>query len=650
MIDGTVKYLSLLKLLKGRTFRIPDYQRGYAWGNKQLADLWSDLVNLQKGKLAYHYTGMITVEAIDSNKWKTWDDAYYYEQELSIPYSVVDGQQRLTSIIILMNEIINSFPDDQKIDGASKESCIRRYILRWDSDTPIKSFVFGYDTDNPSDLHFKTKILGYKEYLENSPQETAYTNNLSEAKAFFKEKVNDYLKEYNYDYSKLEELYIALLKKFRFDFKVLEKDLDIFMVFETMNTRGKVLSDLENLKNRLIYLATLIHHIEYRDTSSDKRNYLREIIVTGWKNIYGELGKSKRLMDSDDTLLRHHWVMYYGYDRQRAKFYAEDIFKQVFTVNEVITKALKKEKIEAYVSSLKNTAEWWFIINNPSHKAVENRVTNPSIISILTRISRLKFRFFAPLLFAGLQSSTATDEDKIDFLKAIENYIFLIFMVSYRRSNTGSYHFQALAHRLFNSEEYGLTNATASLDEWTYGGEDYYGYFDFENFRQYLEPLFEQDKGGYRAWAGMKFFLSEYISPQQTLEDWEKYKVVGLYTSAQKNREGFNHFIYDKNENKYTRRQKKYLEGSLGNYLFLKNPPPHFEKLSFGEIKSFLEKTNQGTDILQYEEWSPTAILDRGKRMLSFLENRWSTNKMATQEPLDKERLLYLDTLFMTQE
>jgi len=44
-------------LFKEKLFRIPDYQRGYAWGREQLGAFWEDLVNLPDGRS--HYTGPI---------------------------------------------------------------------------------------------------------------------------------------------------------------------------------------------------------------------------------------------------------------------------------------------------------------------------------------------------------------------------------------------------------------------------------------------------------------------------------------------------------------------------------------------------------------------------------------------------------------
>lgn len=50
--------ISLSKAFTENLFRIPDYQRGYSWGEKQLKEFWSDLDQLEEGK--NHYTGVLT--------------------------------------------------------------------------------------------------------------------------------------------------------------------------------------------------------------------------------------------------------------------------------------------------------------------------------------------------------------------------------------------------------------------------------------------------------------------------------------------------------------------------------------------------------------------------------------------------------------
>ena len=56
--------LNLTELFNTRIFRIPDYQRGYAWEDKQLNELWDDLDEIPtvEGELKNHYTGTIYLE------------------------------------------------------------------------------------------------------------------------------------------------------------------------------------------------------------------------------------------------------------------------------------------------------------------------------------------------------------------------------------------------------------------------------------------------------------------------------------------------------------------------------------------------------------------------------------------------------------
>ena len=51
---------SLDSLFKEKLFRIPDYQRGYAWQLNQLTAFWEDLVNLPAARS--HYTGVLTLK------------------------------------------------------------------------------------------------------------------------------------------------------------------------------------------------------------------------------------------------------------------------------------------------------------------------------------------------------------------------------------------------------------------------------------------------------------------------------------------------------------------------------------------------------------------------------------------------------------
>ena len=114
---------SISKIFTERLFRIPDYQRGYAWTNKHLLDFWNDLTNLEENN--NHYAGVITLESVSEEKCSKWDDDLWIIKSKSFePFYVVDGQQRLTTVLILIKAIIETMKDNDKLNYASKNEIL----------------------------------------------------------------------------------------------------------------------------------------------------------------------------------------------------------------------------------------------------------------------------------------------------------------------------------------------------------------------------------------------------------------------------------------------------------------------------------------------------------------------------------------------
>ncbi|CAH1058774.1 DUF262 domain-containing protein [Paenibacillus pseudetheri] len=94
----TPKYFTLVDLLVGKLFRIPNYQRAYSWENRQRQDLFQDIVkSCNTGK--HHFMATV-VCLMRKDEVKTLGS-----QELKI-YDIVDGQQRLTTLIALIKAIV----------------------------------------------------------------------------------------------------------------------------------------------------------------------------------------------------------------------------------------------------------------------------------------------------------------------------------------------------------------------------------------------------------------------------------------------------------------------------------------------------------------------------------------------------------------
>ena len=181
---------SLESLFTKRIFRIPDYQRGYAWQLPQLSDFWDDLWNLSEDR--YHYTGMLSLKKLKSDVYKNWtEEKWLIDQNDYEAFHVVDGQQRLPTFIILVNAIVN-LAEKQGIEYLNNNELSEiktRYIVEYQRPKRIlKAYKFGYEKDNPSFEYLRYSILG--EEASGNLQETFYTLNLEFAKQFFDKKVS----------------------------------------------------------------------------------------------------------------------------------------------------------------------------------------------------------------------------------------------------------------------------------------------------------------------------------------------------------------------------------------------------------------------------------------------------------------------------
>ncbi|MCD4727207.1 MAG: DUF262 domain-containing protein, partial [Pirellulales bacterium] len=239
--------LTLSKIFTERLFRIPDYQRGYAWTGKQLLDFWNDIAQLEDGR--NHYTGVLTLENVPEDTVNSWSDDYWIVSAKSYQaFYVVDGQQRLTTAIVLLQVILERLKPGKKLNYTTQDDIRRKFIFDSKDNGISRSYIFGYEKDNPSYEFLKTHV--FQEYSSSAlPQDTVYTHNLEAAKAFFTERVS------KLPHDELEILYKKITQHLLFNIFTISEDVDVCVAFETMNNRGKPLSYLELLKNRLIYLS-----------------------------------------------------------------------------------------------------------------------------------------------------------------------------------------------------------------------------------------------------------------------------------------------------------------------------------------------------------------------------------------------------------
>ena len=650
--------ISLSKLFDKRIFRIPDYQRGYAWQQPQLSDFWEDIWNLSEDR--YHYTGMLSLKQLKSDVYKDWsEEKWLIDQNDYEAFHVVDGQQRLTTFIILVNAIVK-FAEKNNIEylNNSELSEIKtRYIVEYQRPQRIlKAYKFGYEKDNPSFEYLRYNILG--EEASGNLQETFYTLNLEYAKQFFDQKVEKLYVEYGEQ--GLETLFGKLVNRLQFNIHYIEDDFDVFVAFETMNNRGKKLSNLEILKNRLIYLTTIFPN---NTLSADEKVQLRTDINAAWSEVYYELGRNKNHPLNDDEYLKNHWILYFKYSRQKGDDYIKFLLKEFFTAKTVygaktgFEEAFPEEEhlpydiesdendnidiidsedgklypieIFEYVKSLKSVAQYWYYSFNPEespYTAEEKKW--------LDKLNRVGINYFRPLVVASFINKTVTTEQRVQLFISIEKFIFMCFRMARYQSTYLSHMYYRYARELMRGEtsidaiiEYTEMKFDANISEAT------------ETFASKMAGYFKNYNGFYD-WYDLKYFLFEY---EMTLS--EKTNIVRMndwsnFTKNEKDKISIEHIFpqtptkwYWRNQFRgYTEREWHYFANSLGNLLPLsQSVNSSLQNDEFCSKKDGTEKRERGysngshaeQEVAKYTEWNPTSIRDRGFKLLDYLEIRW---------------------------
>ena len=327
-----------MKCLRVKVFRVPDYQRNYAWEKKNWEDFWNDIKE-GLSTSTEHYWGTITLKS-------TGESLYCSEKDIPFNlFEVVDGQQRITTIYLFLLALANVGKPALR-ESFVKCGNIYRLELGGLNNQFLKDLV---DGKNPSPLIKTNRLL--KECLE-------------------------YFENQIHSLNKLDELSKYLQNvTFSLEFVVQNQTLAV-KAFESLNDRGKLLTLLDKTKSYLMFVS-----LRYlKSKLNGKINSVFGHVFT-YYDIIKEIGekenvdyiKSNRF--TEDELLRffYHYFAHYSITRYNLPLgYDYDV-----TANDVFEIFLKKscehlrstsldlenfvkeflEEIEKFTSSFKGIIE-----------------------------------------------------------------------------------------------------------------------------------------------------------------------------------------------------------------------------------------------------------------------------------------------------
>ncbi|QEZ90296.1 DUF262 and DUF1524 domain-containing protein (plasmid) [Aliarcobacter cibarius] len=278
-----IQSFKIVELFKSNNeYRIPIYQRNYAWNKSEVEQLIQDILDFSISKTPYYIGTLVVFERTEKNK---------------IIYETIDGQQRLTTLSILLSVLKNKFNSgidfNPLLTYESRESSNKTFDL-------IYKNLEDFPVDCNSTMKDAYKII-----------------QASIKKIKDEEKLEDFT---NYLLNNVEILRVSV-----------PEDTDLNHYFEIMNNRGEQLEKHEVLKSNMLSVLEKNERIVFSkiwDACSDMSRYVQYGFSNDKTTIYRELIFGKKWNEFNpknfDELLS---ILVKGENNDSTTLSIEDIIK-----------------------------------------------------------------------------------------------------------------------------------------------------------------------------------------------------------------------------------------------------------------------------------------------------------------------------------
>lgn len=376
-----------------KTLHIPTYQREYSWDESELDDFWADLASTVKDEDDTHFFGQIVVHNDDSDGKRLY---------------VIDGQQRTITSVIFLRALHKIYVENELINGTTDAQYQVNYI----------SSLIGWKTKKSNELHL---VLGNEdqEFFVNSIQ-VGYPDFTKKEKKKSQERMRKaFIFFYNHlktitDTIKDEEDLLNLLETyldaFRNRFCVLYMEAtklnEAFIIFETLNARGKDLETADLLKNYIFSKANDVKAAEKQ-----------------WRQMISDLD------GIDPTrFIRHLWNSSYDFSREK------ELYKRIVKMIDT------PKKSREFLDEMAIYAPVYHDLANPTDC---NYFSDERLKDSLCSLKNMKASTFYPTVIA-LTSQGFGEKDIADIVETIETYIFRNFSIGGKVANSAERFFADL--------------------------------------------------------------------------------------------------------------------------------------------------------------------------------------------------------------
>ncbi|EAJ8402884.1 DUF262 domain-containing protein [Campylobacter jejuni] len=387
---------------KDRTYSVPKYQRNYSWDEDQWEDLWSDIEDLEKSNYP-HFMGSIVLQ--ETKDVKNID--------------IIDGQQRLSTLSIFIAAVIVYIDDlvkkdKDKINNEKRKEIFNKKYLGYESSTTLK--IVPKLTLNKTNNNFFTTYIINQNIPDKPTLADADKSNLLLHKAFdfFQKKIKEKFQEE--DGKKIAEYVEMIGEQLKFIVIIVQNELDAYVLFQTLNTRGAELTAADLLKN---YFLSLLKN------DSEALEQANSI----WEDINNKISTEKI-----PDFLRS--VVNFQTDLVTKNRLFKEVRKNIKTSEEAFS----------FISKLHNLSSLYLALQNSNHNSW-NEFSQKDAKYYINILELLRFKSSLPLLLIA-KEKIINDQEFTKILKACA-VLSIRYSISKTRTNKLESNYNKIACNIF---------------------------------------------------------------------------------------------------------------------------------------------------------------------------------------------------------
>ncbi|MGD9156674.1 MAG: DUF262 domain-containing protein, partial [Bacillota bacterium] len=507
-------------LKKSPQFVIPIYQRTYSWNVRECRQLWDDILRAGvDDRIVAHFVGSIV----------------YIEQSISAvtsqsPLLVIDGQQRLTTITILLEMLARYLGEREPIDGFSALKLRNYFLLNSLENAERRYKLILTQTD-------KNTLIAL---LDQRPLPEEYSIRVYENSKLFEKWINE-------SQDQIEAICKGIAKLVIVDISLDRNQDNPQLIFESLNSTGKELSQADLIRNYILM------GLEPQLQTDLYEHYWRPMEIKFGQEAYAA---------QFDSFMRHYLTVKMGEIPNIRDVY--ETFKRYWRNNNVLGCG-----IEVLVADIETFAHYFCAMALGTEK-------DPELKSAFHDLRELKVEVAYPFLLELYHDYTLQILSKSDFIKIIRLVEAYVFRRSVCAIPTNSMNKTFATFISVIDKDHYLESIQAHflllLSYRRFPTDDEFKRDiktkDLYNFRNRSYWLRRIENFGRKEWVSVDEYTIEHIMPQNKNlstdwkvalgSEWERIHQIWLHTLGNLTLTGYNSEYSDKSFH-----QKRDMEGGF---------------------------------------------------------------------------------------